>query len=112
MKIAVKVGVRLASRDQAFTVVWSVMAELFRSLDDEPIEFVLTSGVDGVHSDQSSHYRGEAWDFRGRNLSAVARKLIVDKAQDQLGEDFWVGESQHGAIHVQWKPVGPVNKHG
>jgi len=67
-------------------------------------ELVITSGSEGKHSKGSSHYRGEAEDYRTRYFDPLSVQGIADELQDALGDEYQViVETTH--IHVQWKPL-------
>ena len=63
-------------------------------------EVTITSGCDGRHMINSSHYKGKAIDFR---TSDFPKDLIVwkDRIQAALGNCYFVLlEKDH--LHVQW----------
>jgi hypothetical protein len=62
---------------------------------------VITSGLDGRHSQGSRHYSGRALDFRSRDLERSARNRVVRELRRVLGRDFLVLlEKDH--IHVEY----------
>lgn len=103
--LKLKEGVRLASLQPQMLVVVLVMNELYAK---NHVDCTITSAADGKHKDHSSHYSGNAMDFRIWGLSEPQCKVIVSDAQSALGEDFYVLlESDH--IHVQYKPRRPLS---
>lgn len=65
-------------------------------------ELVITSGGEGAHSHRSHHYKGDALDFRSRDLGTAAQRA-VDMLQEDLGSDFLVLlEETH--IHCAFRP--------
>lgn len=80
-----------------------IMESLYGNLD-----CVITAGCDGKHKDFSSHYSGNALDFRIHAFTREQATTLVASAQSALGEDFFVQlEADH--IHVQYKPKGSLN---
>lgn len=64
---------------------------------------VITSALDGQHSETSLHYSGNALDLRTRHLDAGQAEAITDDLQDALGDDYDVVlEGNH--IHVEYQP--------
>lgn len=101
----IKPGARVAPEQVAalvFVVVYSVF-------NDYGHNAVLTSGLDGEHSPKSLHYKGLAWDFRGKHLSDDTRPQVIADLREALGPDFDVVESNHGAIHIEFDPENPMN---
>ena len=65
-------------------------------------ELVITSAIDGKHSDNSLHYAGYAVDFRLPAKTQIAASL-ADAIRDKLGMDFDVIlEKDH--IHCEFQP--------
>ena len=63
---------------------------------------ILTSGMDGTHSEGSLHYRGLAWDFRIWNVKDVPDLVKrLKKALDPMYYDV-VLEGDH--IHLEYDP--------
>ena len=72
------------------------------------VECVLTSGVEGKHSHQSSHYLGYAIDLRTRDFAPGVANIVSKELQARLRGDYQVFlEGDH--IHVQFKPVYRTN---
>ena len=64
---------------------------------------VITSGREGIHSEKSRHYSGEALDYRTSHLPAEIINKVVNILAVQLGRDFDViFEKDH--IHVEYDP--------
>ncbi len=67
---------------------------------DSPL--VITSLNDGKHKETSSHYAGNAFDFRIWYIQGKEQE-VADKLQTMLGIHYGVFyEKDH--IHVQYKP--------
>lgn len=67
------------------------------------IDFVITCGLDGVHSAGSLHYYGLAIDVRTRDLKAINVDIwaVVHELQSILGSSFnVVHHSTH--IHIEY----------
>jgi hypothetical protein len=64
---------------------------------------IVTSGVEGTHSETSLHYPGSAADFRTNHVPEPLRAQIAKMIGEALGEDFDVIlESTH--LHVEFQP--------
>lgn len=64
---------------------------------------IITSGIDGKHSQNSLHYVGRAFDFRTRSIHPDTLKNIVQELKARLGPDYDViDEGTH--LHVEWDP--------
>jgi hypothetical protein len=73
---------------------------------DAGAECVVTSVIDGKHSQGSLHYAGAAVDIRTRNLAEPALSRAINKLRESLGEDFdVVFEKDH--VHVEFQPKKP-----
>ena len=74
-------------------------------------EMVITSCVNGKHSNTSRHYIGCAWDLRtwtsessGQQINKNERDYLVVELKKALGGNFFVlGEKTH--IHIAFKPT-------
>lgn len=68
------------------------------------IDFVITSGTDGVHGYSSEHYKGDAIDVRTRNITPETKKnLMAGEIKQSLGNDYDVVlESTH--LHIEYDP--------
>ena len=66
-------------------------------------ELTITSVFDGVHSVNSKHNSGNAFDIRTRHLTADYVKSIADDIRKSLTKDYdIVIESNH--IHIEYDP--------
>ncbi len=66
-------------------------------------ELVITSLVDGKHSETSLHYTGCAVDIRTRNLPQNFRDYTQIRIRDALTRDYDVVlEKDH--IHIEYQP--------
>lgn len=89
--------------DGAMPMIWysigvaeEVHVGLFRK------DLVVTSLLDGKHSENSLHYSGNAVDFRTRHLTADKKRLFylaLRNRLERIGYDV-VEETDH--IHVEW----------
>jgi len=67
-------------------------------------QLVITSSTDGGHGEGSSHYRGEAEDYRTHYFDPLSVQGVADELQNALGDEYQViVEKTH--VHVQWKPL-------
>ena len=70
------------------------------------VECVVTSGTEKYkHSaKRSTHYKGDALDFRSRELPDTHKREVATLLQNQLGKHFVVVlESNH--LHIHYAPV-------
>jgi hypothetical protein len=68
-------------------------------------ELVVTSLLDGKHSEGSLHYLGLAADLRTRDIPAVERHSMREALEQALGEEWDVVlEADH--MHIEFDP-GP-----
>jgi len=70
------------------------------------VDCVVTSGTEIVkHSvKRSAHYRGDALDFRSRDLNNINKAQVLGELIKDLGTDFVVLlEKTH--FHIHWAPV-------
>ena len=97
--------VRFHDRENAMAFHFVVVQQVFSERGHDPM---LTSADDGVHSDQSSHYRQEATDWRVHGIPMDDRVAIVEDLRSRLGPDFGVLHEAVGSpnehIHIQYKP--------
>ena len=71
--------------------------------NEQDVELVVTSAIDGKHSRGSLHYAGAAVDLRTRHLSLEATKKVRDTLARALGQDYdVVREKDH--IHLEFQP--------
>lgn len=84
---------------------WHVAATVYEQYDEDAI---LTSGVDGEHSDYSLHYLGLAIDLRTRNLTGSEAASVSNELSKRLGPEFKVIlEPTH--LHISLRPQKPIN---
>ena len=82
---------------------YHVVDILIAAVETAPADYVVTvtSGCDGKHLENSSHYRGKAFDFRIRDLSGSQARTWTDRLRLALGNRYFVLlEPDH--IHVQF----------
>lgn len=65
----------------------------------------ITAALEGEHSDNSSHYKLLALDFRKREIPTDELPDILKHLRAELGKDYDVIEEKTH-IHVQYKPKG------
>lgn len=69
----------------------------------------VTSGTDGVHSANSSHYDGLALDFRTKDIDNInTKRAMVEEVRDILGRDYFVLFEDEGLpnehLHIEYRP--------
>ena len=95
-----KPGVRIRGIRPETVLAIVIVQETFAMYDISP---VITSIADGVHSKNSLHYQGAAFDIRSRDIPPAALTRIVDDLKSCLGVDFDVVlEKDH--IQVEYQP--------
>jgi hypothetical protein len=121
MSLALKGGVRMHGvRPEvlfAAVVVDQVYADFGQKLT------VITGALNGKHLPGSSHYRGEALDFRTQDpggawgFDDATRAKVRAEIQSRLGDDYQVldeGDDAQGStaphIHVQFRPQQPYTQ--
>jgi hypothetical protein len=69
------------------------------------IEFVVTSGVEGRHKQDSKHYDGKALDMRSREFNGGSMgdecRSFVEHLQGLLGSTYFILQESHH-IHIQY----------
>lgn len=92
------------------------ISEIFRwnaknECDDFP--FTITAGADGIHSENSKHYKNQAIDCRvwftnkrneRQDLSDTTVECIARDLRRLLGEDFDVVVHANSHIHIEFDP--------
>lgn len=69
-------------------------------------ELVITSGLEGTHSEKSLHYRGRACDYRTSYFSREKALVVAEELRQVLGPDYdVVVENTH--IHCEYDPSNP-----
>ena len=101
-----KPTVRMDIKPQMDTAVFKVVAVYRKMLKDSAYKPLITSANDyGGHSNNSAHYRGEAVDFRIKDIDVVTKRQIVDAVKETLGASFFVLHEDAGFsnehLHVQ-----------
>ena len=105
--VGVKPGANISEAQTAFQPVAGVVAKVARDLGlPAP---VVTSGNDSSqHVRGSAHYRNNAWDFRGNNISAAQGRVLARDVGRNLGssyrvkfEEFPLNPSRNH-LHVQF----------
>jgi len=92
-----KLGVSIARLIRQCRRALSIVEDVFRLLDDEP---VVTSTFESNHSPGSLHYCNAAFDLR---LPAGRVDIITDRLKKALSPDFDV--VQHGDhLHIEYDP--------
>ena len=96
----IKHGVSLSRLSHHMLLVWLVVDSLWA---DAGSEAVITSGRDGVHSQRSKHYTGQALDFRTNTLTSQEVQRLAQECRDILGNDYdVVVEANH--LHIEYDP--------
>jgi hypothetical protein len=98
--LLLKPGVRVAGlRPEILLAV--VAAE--RVFAEAHVDLMLTSCVEGRHSQASLHYAGQAVDLRTRDVAPADRAKLVERLRECVGEDYDVVlEADH--IHLEYQP--------
>jgi hypothetical protein len=100
MALSLKEGVSLVGINPALVIGAIVVADVYAELD---ADCVITSAVDGQHSETSLHYAGQAFDFRTRTLTPEQQQDLIVVLKERLTQDFDVVlESDH--IHLELQP--------
>ena len=100
-RLQIKEGAILQLHESHTAFIVEAMLKVFESIG---ADCVVTSGIDGEHGAKSFHYSGRAIDFRGNHLSDEARAEVMQYAAAELGKDYDVVPSSHGAIHIEYDP--------
>lgn len=91
---------------QMDTAVYKVVAVYRKMLNNSSFKPLITSANDyGGHAKNSAHYRGEAVDFRIKDVDLVTKRQIVDAVKEILGGGYFVLHEDAGFanehLHVQ-----------
>jgi hypothetical protein len=79
-----------------------VTNEIFNYINKE---LYITSGTDWLHSENSDHYKGDAFDIRTRHLSNSEVNKVLELLKEKLNSDYFIlKHSSH--IHVSFRPSG------
>lgn len=103
-------GARLG-REMAIFAMMKICQEV---LEEAELDFEISSGLEGEHTEGSFHYKGEALDYAVRNAVIGNRGTEAAlKADDRLGDDFDVIWNEHKKIlHAEWQPKTSFGKLG
>ena len=88
------------------TAVFKVVSVYRKMMNDPQFKPLITSANDfGGHAKNSAHYRGEAVDFRIKDVDFVTKRQIVDATKEILGGGYFVIHEDAGYanehLHVQ-----------
>ena len=88
------------------TAVFKVVSVYRKMMNDPQYKPLITSANDfGGHAKNSAHYRGEAVDFRIKDVDFVTKRQIVDAVKEVLGGGYFVLHEDAGYanehLHVQ-----------
>jgi hypothetical protein len=102
--LLLKPGVRVTGlRPEILLAV--VAAE--RVFEEAHVDLMLTSCLEGKHSQGSLHYAGQAVDLRTRDVAPADRAKLVARLRECLGADYdMVLEVDH--IHIEFQPKKPL----
>jgi len=82
--------------------------EIQRACDEYGVDFVVTSGVEGRHKENSKHYEGLAIDVRSREFIDGSKgkecASFCETLRERLDSAYEIiQESNH--IHIEYDPV-------
>lgn len=101
MSLSLKQGVRVHGLSTPILIAIIVAEGVYAELG---YDLVVTAGIDGKHTDHSSHYSGNAVDLRTNILPEIAAQKALAKLQQRLTEDYFCQiEVDH--IHIQFRPL-------
>ena len=112
--IELKPGVRLHGLVPQMVLAIEMVRERWEEMGQSTL--TITVGMEGQHTDApypSGHYRGDALDFRTKNIMFVpTRQTGLDSLaaimRQRLGPDFFVKVENVGEdnehLHVEWRP--------
>jgi len=85
--------------------ILKVLPTIQTACDNYGVEFVVTSGVEGRHKQDSKHYEGNALDMRSREFNGGSMgeecRSFCEYLQAVLGGDYFVLQEGHH-IHIQY----------
>lgn len=107
MSLSFKSGVSLKGLEPQMLIALRVVEEEFSKYG---LDTVVTSANDSVHSPNSYHYLGRAFDFRTKHAQGIASGIIsnIRKVLGPLGFDI-IWEDQGGVnehLHCEWDRRG------
>lgn len=78
-----------------------------QAMENQGLEYELTSGAEGEHMPGSLHFVFLAWDWTVRTRSPLRTQLdkMVADVKDRLGDDFdvvWKAKAKR--LHVEFQP--------
>jgi len=96
-----KTGVSIKNISPQMVIACMVAKDLYDTLDQE---FVITSGCDGNHIQDSLHYVGKAVDIRTREFPTEGQcKAVANEIGVRLGKEFDVIYHKNH-IHIEYDP--------
>lgn len=104
--VGIKPGVRVQGLSSAMVLAANLLAGLFNRLG---FEFVITSGVEGIHARASLHFSGNAIDIRSNVIPSARRAEVLGLMKSELGAP----DSDYDVIleidhyHVEFQPKKP-----
>ncbi len=103
---SLKPGVRLDRLSPQMVLAHAIVAEAYAELG---AECVITSGTEGPHQRLSLHIRGDALDYRMRDVGPLDWEPLRRKIAERLGELYDVLlEDAPLHLHVEYDPPPPA----
>lgn len=99
--VAVKPGANIAHLDPRVRAAVPIVSEVASDLGLP--KATITSGNDSRHMDGSRHYRNEALDFRGNNITRQQGEQWERAVRERLGPGYFVD--------YEYDPANPANRH-
>lgn len=99
--VAVKPGANIAHLDPRIRAAVPIVSEVASDLGLP--KATITSGNDSRHVDGSRHYRNEALDFRGNNITRQQGEQWERAVRERLGPAYFVD--------YEYDPANPANRH-
>ncbi len=114
MAIYYKDGVRIRGTCPEVLEAQHVVEQVFA---EHGFDLIITSGLEGSHSNTSLHYVGHARDYKSKHISSVEKKLLIrdevkarlaplgdfDFLLEDLGDD---GPEGNEHFHLEYQPKG------
>lgn len=99
--VEIKPGAQIAD------IMWegAVKIEAALKIVAPDVDCVITSRFDGLHSENSLHYKGLALDFRTRDLTFGQQHIWVALCEEALGP-HWDVVLEKDHLHVEFDPKG------
>lgn len=96
----IKKGVRVTGLSPEIVIAIIVVNDVYRKYGRD---CTITSGTEGKHGYSSEHYKGDAVDFRTRDLFPDQKTAIAKEIAARLGDNYDVVlEETH--LHVEFDP--------